>query len=244
MTTMPWVIREFDEIDSTNTWLVAQARNGAAAGLVARADFQTAGRGRLDRTWEAPRGAGLLMSVLLEPPVGLEDLQIVTAAVALAARSALIRLCGLAPQLKWPNDLIVNGAKLGGVLAELVDDTPRVVVGIGVNLTWPGPPGVGGTCVKDLTGITLSPRSVLDLMLAELEMRLNALASSEGHDEVLGEYHHALDTVGRDVRVEQPTGELVGRALGVQRDGSLIVESDGAEHVVRVGDVIHVRAAQ
>ena len=242
MGAMPWVIHEFEEIDSTNTWLVAQARSGAAPGTVARADFQTAGRGRLDRTWEAPRGVSLLTSVLVAPTPPVDRLHLVTVSVAMAARSGLIRLCGLAPDLKWPNDLLVRDRKLGGILAEMVDESPRVVVGLGLNLQWPGPEDVGGTCVRDEAGVTIEPRAMLDIFLAELELLLPLLNSEEGREELTSLYNETLATLGRVVRVERMNEDsLVGRALRVLSDGSLVVESQGHEVVVRTGDVIHVR---
>ena len=125
MDSILWQIREFAEIDSTNTYLAQEAQSGAPEGVVARADFQSAGRGRLDRSWEAPRGVSLLASILLRPVVPPEQRFLVSAAVALSARTALTRLCGLQPALKWPNDLVVGDRKLGGLLGEVVgDDAP------------------------------------------------------------------------------------------------------------------------
>jgi BirA family biotin operon repressor/biotin-[acetyl-CoA-carboxylase] ligase len=160
----------------------------------------------------------------------------------MAARSGLIRLCGLAPELKWPNDLLVRDRKLGGILAELVDDSPRVVVGLGLNLQWPGPVDVGGTCVRDEVGVTLAPRAMLDIFLAELELLLPLLDTPEGRDELTTLYNETLATLGRVVRVERMDGApLVGRAVRVLADGSLCVEVDGAEVTVRTGDVVHLR---
>lgn len=242
MGAMPWTVHEFEEIDSTNTWLVERARSGAAAGTVARADFQSAGRGRLDRTWEAPRGVSLLTSVLLAPTLPIDRLHLVTVSVAMAARSGLIRLCGLAPDLKWPNDLLVGDRELGGILAEVVDESPRIVVGLGLNLQWPGPAEVGGTCVRDEVGVTLAPRAMLDIFLAELELLLPLLESDEGRTELTARYNDTLSTLGRVVRVERLNDDaLLGRALRVLVDGSLVVESDGREILVRTGDVVHLR---
>ncbi len=148
-------IRWFDEIDSTNTYLREQARQGAPDGLVAVADHQTAGRGRLDRRWESPPGANLLASVLLRPGCDPDDLHLCTGAVALAAADACAEVAGVEPALKWPNDLLVGGAKLAGVLAEAEfagGALAAVVVGIGLNVAWPGPAGAGGTCLDDLGG--------------------------------------------------------------------------------------------
>src|ERR1700691_3996377 len=117
---MVWRVEHFEEIDSTNSYLKQRVVEGCAEGLVALADFQTAGRGRLDREWVSPPRSSLLCSIVLRPALDAEELQLVVAAVALATRQALERLSGLRAQLKWPNDLIVGSRKLGGLLAEIV----------------------------------------------------------------------------------------------------------------------------
>ena len=113
-----WQVRWFEEIDSTNTYLRGEAADGAPEGLVAVADHQTAGRGRLDRRWESPPGANLLASVLLRPDCNPDDLHLCTGALGLAAVDACAEVAGVEAQLKWPNDLLVGGAKLAGILAE------------------------------------------------------------------------------------------------------------------------------
>jgi len=147
-------IRRFGEIDSTNRYLLDEARAGAPEGLVAVADYQSAGRGRLGRRWEAPPGANLLASVLLRPMLEPEELHLCTVAVALAATAACERGAGVVPDLKWPNDLLVRGRKLAGILAEAVPAGSgpgrtgpgrtsgggmAVVVGLGLNVGWPPP---------------------------------------------------------------------------------------------------------
>src|SRR5580693_5772274 len=145
-----WEIRRFAEIDSTNTYVLDQARLGAAEGLVAVAEHQSAGRGRLDRRWESPPGASLLVSVLFRPDLDPSELHLCTAAMALAAAEACRQVAGVGPVLKWPNDVLVNEEKLAGVLAEASFDRDpgldagaggvvAVVVGLGLNIDWPGP---------------------------------------------------------------------------------------------------------
>jgi BirA family biotin operon repressor/biotin-[acetyl-CoA-carboxylase] ligase len=241
-----WRVEHFEEIDSTNSYLKKRAVEGCPEGLVALADFQTAGRGRLDRTWVAPARSSLLCSVLLRPRVDADELQLVVAAVALATRQALERLCGLRAQLKWPNDLIVGDRKLGGVLAEIVV-TPLgydVVVGLGLNLTFDGPEHVESTSVKAETGVTLVPRGVLDLVLEELEGRREQLDSAQGREELRAEYERALATIGKDVRVEQHDGTVEGRAHGVDEAGRLLVDLGGEVRAFGVGDVVHLRAKE
>jgi BirA family biotin operon repressor/biotin-[acetyl-CoA-carboxylase] ligase len=238
-----WRIEHFDEIDSTNTWLAAKAVEGAPEGLVAIADFQSAGRGRLDRHWESPPGASLLCSILLRPDVGPDQLQLVVACVALSARAALVRLSGVRPSLKWPNDLIVGDAKISGLLAEIVsvDDRLAVVVGIGVNLTHDGPANVLSTNLRAESGVTISAPALLDILLEELEIRRALLDSVEGQTSLREEYRRALVTLGQLVRVERSQDVIVGRATALDEYGQLIVEVDGEAITVSAGDVIHLR---
>ena len=247
MTHADFVIERFDVIDSTNTYLLDRARSGAPGGLVAVADHQTAGRGRLDRRWEAPAGAALLMSVLLREPLDPSELHLATAAVALSAAAAAEQSCGRAPDLKWPNDLVIDDAKVAGVLAEIDlgagGTVPAVVVGIGINLTWPVPPGVGGTCLLDATGVTVERDEILDLLLGELAGRLELLSSAEGRSTLLAELESCLVTLGREVRVELAGAEIEGRAVGLSPEGHLRVETDEGIIDVAAGDVVHLRPA-
>jgi len=119
-------VRRLAEIDSTNRYLLDEARAGAPEGVVVVADYQHAGRGRLGRRWEAPAGSNLLVSVLLRPALAVEELHLCTVAVALAAADACERAAGLVPQLKWPNDLVVGDRKLAGILAESIPPAPLV----------------------------------------------------------------------------------------------------------------------
>jgi BirA family biotin operon repressor/biotin-[acetyl-CoA-carboxylase] ligase len=237
-----WRVEEFASIDSTNTWVAERARRGEPEGLVARADFQSAGRGRLGRTWEAAPRAALLTSILLRPALGPDEFHLATVVVALAARAALVRLCGVRPELKWPNDLVVADAKLAGVLAEVLTDERgerAFVVGIGVNLTDPGPPTARGVCVRELAGVSLEPATVLDLLLEELEPRLALLEDSR--ERIREEFAGALGTIGRAVRVEAPRRSFDGVATGVDAAGRLLVDSADGLVVVDVGDIVHLR---
>jgi BirA family biotin operon repressor/biotin-[acetyl-CoA-carboxylase] ligase len=238
-----WRVEHFDEIDSTNTYLKQLVTDDLAEGHVVLADFQRAGRGRLDRSWVSPPRASLLCSILLRPPLAVDQLQLVVAAVALSARTALERLSGLRAQLKWPNDLIVGDHKLAGLLAEVIE-TDRgfaVVVGLGVNLTFEGPNEVLATSVRRETGLTIVPRALLDILLEQLESRREQLTSDEGRAALRREYERALSTIGSLVRVEQQNATFVGRALGVDDEGRLLVDVEGETLTFGVGDVVHVR---
>jgi BirA family biotin operon repressor/biotin-[acetyl-CoA-carboxylase] ligase len=241
-----WVIRRFAEIDSTNTYVLDQARQGAAEGLVAVARHQTAGRGRLDRRWESPPGANLLASVLLRPVCEADDLHLCSGAVALAAAGACAEAAGVDPVLKWPNDLLVGGSKLAGVLAEADFEGSRlrgVVVGVGVNVGWPGPPEAGGTCLDDAPGRAepVDKEVLLDLMLEGLARRRPLLDEEAGRRTLADEVRRRCATLGQRVRVMLPNEELTGAASAIDDAGHLVVETEAGRRLVSAGDVIHLR---
>ena len=243
MSSIVWRVEHFGEIDSTNTYVAAQVGDDVPEGLVCVADFQSSGRGRMDRQWESPPRASLLCSILLRPELDVDRLQLVVGCVALAARAALVRLSGVRPQLKWPNDLVVGENKLSGLLAEVVA-TERgfaVVIGLGVNLTDRGPEGVKATSVFHESALTIAPRALLDLVLEEIEPRREQLSSDEGQRALRREYDRSLATIGQRVRVEQHSGTTEGTATGVDDVGRLLVDVGGVTRTFSAGDVVHVR---
>jgi BirA family transcriptional regulator, biotin operon repressor / biotin---[acetyl-CoA-carboxylase] ligase len=241
-----WEIRRFAEIDSTNTYVRDQARQGTPEGLVAVAEHQTAGRGRLDRRWESPPGANLLASVLLRPACAAGDLHLCTGAVALAAADACAAVAGVEPVLKWPNDLLVDGAKLAGVLAEAEfagDRLESVIVGIGINVAWPGPPEAAGTCLDDRSGSAqpVDPAELLDHLLEGLAARRPLLDDEVGRRDLANEVRRRCATLGQRVRVTVADGELTGVASAIDEAGHLVVETDAGAQQVSAGDVVHLR---
>ena len=225
------------ETGSTNSDLLEAGLAGAPDRTVLRADHQTAGRGRLDRTWEAAPGRNLLVSFLFrEVPA---DPHALSQAVALAARQ-VARSVGVQADLKWPNDLLVGTAKLGGLLAQsgpVVDGRPSfVVVGIGVNI-GDAPEGaaslIGSGAVRAVTphGFLLEMLPVIDRLLAA------------GPGDLHAEYRSALSTLGSRVRAELPDGSVLrGRATDVTRDGRLVVLDEWAvTHRLDTADVVHLR---
>ena len=187
---------------------------GLPIGSLVVADHQTAGRGRRDRRWEAPPGTALLASFVLAPGRLL----------SLAAGVAAALACGSSVRLKWPNDLVLEGRKLGGILVEV--HGRAAIVGIGINLTW-APAG----------GAALGENR--DRLLERLRSELDRWARAPDA-EVLDAWRRLSDTLGRPVRVELPSGPLEGVAEDVDVDGALIVSG----RRVAAGDVIYLRARE
>jgi BirA family biotin operon repressor/biotin-[acetyl-CoA-carboxylase] ligase len=212
---------------STNADLLAAASDGAPDGTVLVADHQSAGRGRVGRTWDAPPGTNLLASILFLEH--LDEPQLLTNRVAVAAVRACERVAKVSPDLKWPNDLLLDGAKLAGVLAEAGSQHGRltcVVVGIGLNIGWAP------------AGAARLPRGTRDEVLWYLLDELDRLPA-----DVHAEYRRRLVTLGMDVRAELPGEEISGRAVDVEPDGRLVVETQAGRRRVSAGDVIHIRPA-
>ncbi len=188
-----------------------------------RTDHQTAGRGRLDRRWDAPPGSNLLASLLFhDVPADPGELM---RRVALAALGAVRVFSDAEAALKWPNDLLVDGRKLAGLLAQRADDG-SIVVGVGLNVGW-----APDDAAK--LGDRAGPVDVLAALLAAYD----ALP-----DDIDAMYRNDLATLGQRVRVELPKGELTGTAVDVESDGRLVVVDDCAiSHRLSIGDVVHLR---
>ena len=237
-----WDVRWLEETGSTNADALALARSGAPEGVVLVADHQTAGRGRLGRTWQAPPGSSLLATVLLRPAASDADLMM--PAVALAMAAAVQACTGVEPGLKWPNDLTVDDRKLAGVLAETdwSGTGVAVCVGIGVNCNWPAevPDELATTLValNHLTGADVDRAELLAAFLAELDRRYADLDRRALRDE----WRDRSATIGRRVRVELGSEAVNGVALDITAEGHLEVAcDDGSRRGFAVGDVTHLR---
>lgn len=251
-------VLRLEAVGSTNDYAADAARHGAPDGLVVVAEEQTAGRGRLGRSWVAPRGAALLCSIVLRPRLAVEELHLVVTAVALAAADAAQSTSGARIDLKWPNDLVAGDGKVGGVLAEVVaagaagEVAAALVVGVGLNLeagavrarlgreAAPDDPGrVSG--LDELAGHAVARDDVLAAMLAAFGRRYGVERRPD--PSTMDEYRRRCVTIGRAVRVETAQGSLDGRALGVDDAGRLVVESAGRRRALDAADVVHLRSA-
>jgi len=238
------------ETPSTNAVLAQRAREGAAEGLVVVTEHQTAGRGRLDRTWETPLHSALTFSVLLRPPaeqVPAERWPWLPLLAGLAVTTAL-REEGYAAGVKWPNDVLITGTggdrKVCGILVERIEtpDGPAAVVGIGLNtsLTADELP------VPTATSLALESDAPVD----RTEVLRHVLRVLLGHyadwvadaERLRPAYVRASATLGREVRAELPDGGmLVGTATGVDGTGRLVIATPEGERLVGAGDVVHLR---
>ncbi len=262
-------VRWVAETGSTNADALELGRQGEAEGVVLVADHQTAGRGRLGRTWQAPVGGSLLCTILLRPPASVAAST--TMAVAVAAADAVAELTGQAARLKWPNDLVWPGdgsvpdRKLAGILAEV--DWPaasqissgwreprpqdRLVVagGIGINVAWgtdvPADLADLAVALDHLTAPSPPParEDLLVAMLTHLDQRYAALLSGpEGAADLRHAWRQRSATLGRRVRIDLGVDDLEGTAVDITEEGHLVVETvEGDRRTIAVGDVVHLR---
>jgi BirA family biotin operon repressor/biotin-[acetyl-CoA-carboxylase] ligase len=254
-------IRVVAETGSTNADLAAVARDGAAEGTVLVAEAQTAGRGRLGRSWQAPPRSGLTFSMLLRPevPVGRHTWLPLLTGVAVA--TAVERMTGRAdagdfgaaaggkvvrPALKWPNDVLAGEHKLAGILVERAGST-SVVVGVGLNVSLRRAelpvPSATSLLIENAALIDRDP--LLRAILREFERRYTAWCSERGDPETSGlraDYRAACATLGRDVLVSLPGEQVLsGVAYDIDTEGRLLVRTAAEVHTIGAGDVVHVR---
>lgn len=240
-------LRCFAELDSTNNYLKTQT--AAPDGTAAVADSQTAGRGRMDRSFQSPKGRGIYLSVLLRPPLPPERLLPVTALAGVAVCAAVERVCGVRPGLKWPNDPVLNGKKLCGILTEmsLEAETGRVqslVLGIGVNVGQ-GPEDFSpevremATSLLQALGQPVSRPRLTAALLEELDRAYAALLAGD-LSAYLAAYRRDCVNLGKTVQLIPFGGGERETAQAVDVDGefSLVIRgSGGGERTVRSGEV-------
>lgn len=244
-------VRYYTRVDSTNDVAVQAARSGEPEGMVFLARYQTAGRGRLGRRWVAPPGTSLLFSILFRPPAPFQEtaprVQMVS---GLALVNAIRSLTSVTPQLKWPNDLVVQTpslpggwGKLAGMLSEIVvghgSEPEALVVGIGLNVNVPWDQlsvlAPNAMSLMALTGHPLDLTSLLDRILQEIEMGYEALR--QGVDPWF-RWRESIAWLGQPVVAHMPGRVLEGTAVDVDSGGALLLRLRNGE-VVRLsaGDV-------
>jgi len=228
---------------STNADLGDAARAGAPAGTVLVSAHQSTGRGRFRRRWEAPPGTSIACSVLVEPRRPASEWGWLPLLVGMGVADGVRAATGLATELKWPNDVLVDGRKLSGILCESVPvgDRALAVLGMGVNvsLTTDQLPVPTATSIR-LAGSDVGATAVTAAILASLEGWLDAWDA--GADPT-AEYRLRCATLGWHVEVHGAGGVRAGRAVDVDSTGGLVVEVDGRRATFLAGDVVHLRRA-
>jgi len=237
----PKVLR-FESLPSTNTELARMASEGAAEGVAILADEQTAGRGRLQRAWSSPKGAGLYFSILLRPAIPVDQWPLITFMAALAVGDALQEATGLRTDIKWPNDLLSGERKICGILAEAIE-TPigrAVIVGIGINLKPSAFPTA--TSVAEETGVKPDREAILAALSSALTRWYSLLGERE---KIIAAWSSRSSYAnGKLVQVKNGDETWQGTTCGVEADGALRLRTINNEiKLIRAGDVHNLRSA-
>ena len=236
----------FEQIGSTNTHAGELAESGAAEGEVVIAESQTHGRGRLGRRWESPPWANLYFSIVLRPKLAPEHAAQITLMAAVAVAEAVASFIAQEITIKWPNDILVDGRKLAGILTEASCSAGRVeyvILGVGINVntaidSMPDEIRRGATSLFDLTGKNVSRENVLHRLIRDLDRCYGVLEAS-GFDALRPRWEARFNLRGKRVRAELDGQVVTGRACGIDRNGELVLEDEnGMLKTIIAGDVI------
>ena len=252
--TTSWLGRSYyhyAQIGSTNDQALHLAAQGAAHGTVVVAEEQTQGRGRLQRLWVSPAGCGIYLSMILTTPLPVQEAPQPGMVVSLTLVKVLQEKYGLEAAIKWPNDVLIKGKKLAGILADMQSDqdtTRFMVIGIGINANYrerdfAEPFRYPATALALELGAPVSRQKVLLAFLHRFETEYDHFLKY-GFGAMLPEYEQASTILGRQLKIQSGKEELSGTALGFTRQGALrLQESDGHERVIWVGDVLRVEGS-
>lgn len=241
-------VYHFFKTDSTNRIAMELAQSAEPEGAVILAEEQTAGRGRAGRSWHSEKASGIYTSILLRPKISPVQAPLLTMMAGLSARSAIQAQTGLEVDLKWPNDLMLNGKKLGGILTEMYADTTMVrfvVVGIGLNVNqekFPGELASTAISLRSASGKSQSRMELLARLLREFESDYNRFLR-EGAKSVTDRFVQASSyAVGKKVRVTSGSESYTGITSGLAPEGMLKVQRDDGQVVtVIAGDVTEAK---
>ena len=238
-------IETFSALDSTNIYARQAGENDSEQGLVVLADQQTAGRGRLGRSWVSPSGVNIYCSVLLRPQIPVQEAPQLTFLSAVSVAETIEKCCGLKAQVKWPNDVLVDGLKIAGLLNEMSAETERihfVVLGMGINLNitadqLPERQNYPATSVLLLTGKQVDRCAFVTELLQTLDGYYNELLN-QGFTPIRKRWEERCNIMDQQVRVEQGDVVQVGTVVGLDSDGSLLLQTeDGDVKKIVSGDV-------
>lgn len=233
-----------ENTDSTNADVRRMAENHAENGLLVVSDGQTDGKGRRGRVWESQKGTNLYFSMLLRPDFTPDKAPMITLVAALSTAKIIAAQTGLDAKIKWPNDIVVNGKKVCGILTEMSierDYIHHIVVGIGINVNeeiFPEEIAQMATSLKNESGRIISRANLLSDILAQFEKDYETFLAADNLQPFVDEYNKMLVNKGALVKVLDPKGEFSGIAGGINKEGMLIVfKEDGQIVNVYAGEV-------
>lgn len=225
----------FEKVDSTNNMVRTLAEQGAPEGTLAVAANQTAGKGRRGRSWSAPEGTSIAMSILLRPEFPPERASMLTLVMAMAIARGIREMTGLDARIKWPNDIVADGKKLCGILTEMSTEMEYiryVVIGVGINVSmkeFPEELKQKATSLELCLGRPVKRAPLIDACMRAFEEYYEKYLQTLDLSLLQEEYNRELVNVGREVTVLAPAGDYTGVSHGINREGELVVELAGGE---------------
>lgn len=242
-----WVgnqVKYFEEITSTNQYAKRIAEEGAPEGMLVIADEQTKGKGRSGRAWTTPKGTAVAMTLVLRPKLPPARVSMVTLVMGLAVAKACRQLYDIPAGIKWPNDVVVNGKKLCGILTEMSMELTAVnyvVIGAGINVNVTGFPQEISQTATSLfleLGHETARAELIAVCMKYFEEYYEKFLQAQDLSALMEEYNELLVNKGRKVRVLEPGHEYMGTAMGINKDGELlVVREDGTQTAVYAGEV-------
>lgn len=234
----------YDVAASTNLQAKIDAENGAGHGTLVVADMQTAGRGRRGRAWSSPPGTNVYFSLILKPEIAPDLASMLTPVMGLAVAEGIRRTCGAKAMIKWPNDVVVGGKKVCGILAEMSverDFIHYIVIGVGINVglqEFPEDVAATAGCLQGACGKKVSRAELVANVMRIFEECYDIFKGKGNLSGLLERYERLLVNCGREVRILDPKGEFQGIARGINELGELLVEqTDGSLQNVYAGEV-------
>ena len=231
------------ETDSTNSWIKRLAKEGAEHGTLAVAEFQSAGRGRFDRKWEAPEGSSIMMTLLLRPEFSPQYASMLTLVMGLAVAQAVEEL-GFEVSIKWPNDVVISRKKICGILTEMGTNGVKinyVLIGVGINVNlkeFPEEMQDKATSLILESGQEYDRNQVISQVMKYFEINYEKFVQTCDFTHLLEDYHKILANLNQPVRVLNQNDPYEGIARGINAGGELLVErADGTVEEVNSGEV-------
>ncbi len=233
----------YETIDSTNAQAKRLAEAGYGDGTLIVADHQEAGRGRRGRSWETPAGTNIAMSLLLKPEINPNNASMITLVAALAVSKAITQITGEPAPIKWPNDIVMNGKKVCGILTEMsaqFDYVNHIVVGIGINVnieSFPEEIAETATSLRIETGKQISRAELIEAVWEQFETVYEVYLQTQDLRNLVKEYDARLINMHRNVKVLDPKEPFEGRAMGITPRGELMVDTWESRKLVSSGEV-------
>lgn len=245
-------INYLEQLDSTNLYAKRTAETDFEDGTIVIAEEQTKGKGRLGRTWVSPKGKGIWMTIMLKPQINPADAAKVTLLAACAVSRAIENTCGIYPKIKWPNDIVINGKKLCGILTEMsaeLDEINYILVGIGINANLgiediPEELQPMATSIKIEKGYPVNRKYLTAEIINNFEAYYKAFIETGSIKEFIKEYKEKSAVLGKKVNIKSSTIELQGTVIDITEEGALLVRLDSGELKEIISGEVSVRSLQ